>query len=93
MRESAGQWRKAILLMSGMLVWVFALSAGLAWYQFGYLDWKTVGSMGLILMPLLVVAIGVLLFMDLRERSERTEEDRQPEARSDEAAHVLGDRQ
>jgi hypothetical protein len=53
--------QKATLWVVGCLVLVFALSVGLSWYQFGYLDWVTTAQMGLMLLPVLGAAAFVLL--------------------------------
>ncbi|MBI2923785.1 MAG: hypothetical protein HYY18_22235 [Planctomycetes bacterium] len=48
--------QKGIIWMACIIVAIFAISIGLSWYSFGYLDWSTVGSMGLLLLPILGAA-------------------------------------
>lgn len=62
--------RIAILWIIGILLWVFGLTIGLAWFQFGFLDWKTIATMGVILVPVLGVAIGVLVWTHVHEAAE-----------------------
>ncbi|HTL51052.1 MAG TPA: hypothetical protein VL860_00600 [Planctomycetota bacterium] len=62
--------RTAIFWITGILLWVFALSIGLAWIDFGYLDVRTVVTMGLMLLPLLGVAIGALIWTRAQEKNE-----------------------
>lgn len=45
--------QKGLIWIAAILVAIFALSIGLSWYTFGYLDSKTVGSMALLLLPIL----------------------------------------
>lgn len=62
--------RIAILWILGIILWVFGLTVGLGWLEFGYLDWKTIVTMGLILLPVLGVAIGTLVWTRVREVAE-----------------------
>lgn len=61
-------WRKAVLLVSGLLVVMFVVAAGWAWAYTGFIDVRTVTAMGITLMPLLACAIGILVWVDARDR-------------------------
>ena len=63
--------QKSVLIVAGIFVWMFALSAGLAWYQFGYLDEETVIIMGGLLLPVLGAALLVLAWASSREALKR----------------------
>ncbi len=58
---------KSVGWLAGILVGVFGGSIVLAWYDFGWLDWGTVRSMALLLLPLLLAALGVLAWAALHE--------------------------
>jgi hypothetical protein len=60
--------RKGIFVMVAILTFVFALSIGLSWYSFGYLDWSTVSTMGMMLMPVLAAATVIVLWTENPER-------------------------
>lgn len=77
--------QKGILWMLGCLVFVFALSIGLGWYCFGYLDLGTAGAMGLMLCPVLGVAAWLVW------KAGRRAEDNAPKAplRDDVTAPML----
>lgn len=47
--------------MTACLILVFALSIGLSWYTYGYLDGATVARMAAVLIPILAVAAFVVL--------------------------------
>jgi cytochrome c oxidase assembly factor CtaG len=88
--------QKATLWVVGCLVLVFALSIGLSWYQFGYLDWATTGQMALMLLPVLAAAAVVLRREEKPQNSDapdriaqETEEQAKPAPRQ-EAAELVG---
>lgn len=72
--------RTAILWITGILLWTFALSIGLAWLDFGYLDVRTAVSMGLMLLPLLGIAAGILAWTRAQESAEEKDLAQKPPA-------------
>lgn len=63
----------AVLWITGILIWIFTLSVGLAWYKFGYLDVDTIRTMGLLLLPLVITAIAILIWADSKEPLKKKE--------------------
>lgn len=59
---------KGVILMVAILFFVFALCIGLSWYSFQYVDWKTVSTMGLMLLPVVGAASIVVLWTERRTR-------------------------
>ena len=53
----------------GCLVFVFAMSIGLSWYAFGYLDQHTLGLMGVMLLPVVGGCTWVVLAEVKRDRA------------------------
>ena len=64
-------FKVAVSWITGILIWTFMLSIALAWYDFGYLDMKTVAAMGIKLLPLLAVALGLLAWAVRQEKASR----------------------
>lgn len=60
---------KGVLWMVGILIFVFALCIGLSWYSFEYIDWKTVSTMGLMLLPVIGAASVVVLWSERHARA------------------------
>lgn len=60
---------KCVVVFSAWIVWIFALTAALAWYTFGYVDLLVVREMVLLLLPLLGAAVVVLLWSERSSKS------------------------
>ena len=60
---------KGILWAGGCLAFVFALSIGLSWYTFGYLDTHTVALMVAMMFPLLGGFVWIVLGESDRHRA------------------------
>ncbi len=60
---------KGILWASGCLTFVFALSIGLSWYTFGFLDTHTVALMAVMMFPLLGGVVWVASGESQRDRA------------------------
>ena len=67
--------QKGTILIAGIVVFVFALSIGLSWYSFGFMDWSTVSLMVLILLPILGAATAVFAWSEKTDRVASTETD------------------
>lgn len=63
--------QKGTVWILGCLLFVFALSIGLSWIGFGYLDLETVWKMGLMMLPILGAAAVVLLWTGREEEPPR----------------------
>ncbi|OGP22898.1 MAG: hypothetical protein A2038_04960 [Deltaproteobacteria bacterium GWA2_57_13] len=67
--------QKYVAWGTGVILWVFGLSILLSYFEYGYMDWRTVTHMTLILVPLvLIAAIVFYLFKragDLKAKDER----------------------
>ena len=61
--------KKGILWAVGCLTLVFALSIGLSWYTFGYLDSHTVTLMAAMMFPLLAGVVWVAFSESQRDRA------------------------
>jgi hypothetical protein len=61
--------KKGLLWVAGCLTLVFALSIGLSWYSFGYLDTQTIAWMALMLVPILGAIAWVALGESQRDRA------------------------
>ncbi|MBI4245342.1 MAG: hypothetical protein HY606_14735 [Planctomycetes bacterium] len=70
-------WKKGVIWIMGLLTWVFALSIGLGWYNFGYLD---VGIITMMLQTFLfpVLLVGVVLIV-IPEKKVRPKQSRYAE--------------
>jgi hypothetical protein len=75
---------KCALCFSAWIVWIFALTAALAWYTFGYVDLVVVRGMVLLVLPLLAAAVAVLVWS---ERPEKPRQDDRPRASAPGDAH------
>ena len=83
--------QKGTLWAMGCLVFVFALSIGLSWYFYGYLDGETVAKMGLMLLPVMGAAAILLQWAEAEEvRKENRPSPKKPAARSYEGVAVRG---
>ncbi len=71
-------FQKGVLWMAGCLVFMFVLSIVLSWLSFGYLDPTVVGEMGMMLMPLLAVAVLVFFWSERGNRKSEAEWGRRP---------------
>ncbi|MBI2899640.1 MAG: hypothetical protein HYY17_05605 [Planctomycetes bacterium] len=60
--------QKGSIWIVGCLIFVFALSIGLSWYSFGYLDLSTVWKMGLVLLPIQGAATMVVVWAGRDEK-------------------------
>ena len=61
--------KKGILWAAGCLAFVFALSIGLSWYTFGYLDTHTAALMAAMMFPLLGGVVWIALIESHRDRA------------------------
>ncbi len=62
--------RKYIAWGAGILTWIFGLNILLAYWAFGYIEWKTVAEMATILVPLLIVAAACFYHVKPANRPE-----------------------
>ena len=69
--------QKGTLWAVGCIGWVFVLSIALSRITFGYFDWRTIGIMGVMLVPVLSVA-AVLMVWKNEPRPEEPSLDRVP---------------
>lgn len=70
-------YKVTAIWMTGLLIGIFALSIGLSWYNFGYLDMDTVYKMGLLLMPIVGATLVVLVWPEpKRVREPATQDER-----------------
>ena len=67
--------RKAMAVATANVVWMFVVSTVLAWAYTGSLDLKLVQLMAAMLLPLLIIAIGILLFVEFRAHRRRQQVD------------------
>lgn len=59
-------WRKAIVVATLNIAWMFVVSAGLAWVYTGEFDASLALMLGAMLLPLLAGAVSVLLWLEYR---------------------------
>ena len=64
--------QKGTIWIVGCLIFVFALSVGLSWFSFGYLDVATVWRMSLMLLPILGASAMVLMWTGREEERSPT---------------------
>jgi len=65
--------QKCAAIFSAWILWVFALTAALAWYTFGYVDLTVLRGMILLLLPLLALSVVLLLWSDRPHKSTADE--------------------
>lgn len=84
--------QKGVLWVSGCLVLVFAMSIGLSWYTFEYLDAKTVLTMTLMLLPVLGAAAVVAVWGEGGEKETPAEprSERPAESRAEAEEELVG---
>lgn len=69
--------QKGTLWAVACIAWVFVLSIALSRITFGYFDWRTIGIMGVMLIPVLSVATVVMVWKN-EPRFEEPSLDRVP---------------
>ncbi|MBI4230767.1 MAG: hypothetical protein HY608_08020 [Planctomycetes bacterium] len=80
--------KKGAIVLVAWLLSIFALSAGLSWYSYGYLDVPTLKTMLRLLTPILVVAVVILARGDREARPPQGSCRRSPRTKSKEAGVV-----